>query len=365
MSEEKQPAQKSPSLFRNYISFIGTVIVIAAVVSILLLFLIELSQTADNPYLGIVTYVILPAFLVFGILVILTGMGLERRRRRRNPSSEIPPYPKVDLNDARQRRLAIVILTLSFVFICASAFGSYRAYEYTESVEFCGKACHSVMKPEFVAFNATSHAKIRCVDCHVGHGPESYARSKLSGARQLFSLATNSYSKPIETPVHNMRPADQTCEQCHWPSKFHGAQLKTFNHYAYNEQNTLRQTRMLINVGGGDPTTGPVAGIHWHMNLGNQITFIASDKQRQVIPWIRVQDRNGNVSEYYDRTRRPGAEQIASSEKRRMDCIDCHNRPAHTYLPPDIALDQSFSAGRLDPALPYLKRQAVEVLNKS
>jgi len=340
-------------------------IVIAAVVSILLLFLIELSQTADNPYLGIVTYVILPAFLVFGLLVIVTGMWLERRRRRRSPASEIPPYPKVDLNDPRQRHTAIVVLALSFIFISASAFGSYRAYEYTESVEFCGQACHSVMKPEFVAFHATSHARIRCVDCHVGHGAESYARSKLSGVRQLFSLATNSYSKPIETPVHNMRPANETCEQCHWPAKFHGAQLKTFNHYAYDEQNSLRQTRMLINVGGGDPLSGPVAGIHWHMNLGNQITFIASDKQRQVIPWIRVQDKNGNVTEYYDRARRPSAEQIASSEKRRMDCIDCHNRPAHTYLPPDIALDQSFAAGRLDPSLPYLKRQATEALNRS
>src|SRR6185503_10043957 len=127
MSEEKQPEQKSPTLFRNYISFAGAMIVIAAVVSILLLFLIELSQTADNPYLGIVTYVILPGFLVFGIVVILIGMWLERRRRRRSPTSEIPPYPKVDLNDPRQRRVAIVLLTLSFVFVCASAFGSYRA----------------------------------------------------------------------------------------------------------------------------------------------------------------------------------------------------------------------------------------------
>jgi hypothetical protein len=122
--------------------------------------------------------------------------------------------------------------------------------------------------------------------------------------------------------------------------------------------------RMLINVGGGDPTTGPVAGIHWHMNLGNEITFISRDKQRQVIPWIRVKDRDGNVTEYYDRSRPLSADEVASSEKRRMDCIDCHNRPAHAYLPPDVALDQSFSAGRLDPSLPYLKRRAVEVLNK-
>ena len=134
-----------------------------------------------------------------------------------------------------------------------SAFGSYRAYEYSESVEFCGTTCHSVMKPEHVAFQATSHARIRCVDCHVGHGAESYARSKLNGARQLYSLAFNKYSKPINTPVHNMRPANETCEQCHWPSKFYGAQLKTFNHYAYDEKNSLRQTRMLINVGGGNP----------------------------------------------------------------------------------------------------------------
>src|ERR1044072_7186323 len=272
--------QRPPTLFRNYISFGGTLIVIAAVVSILLLFLIDLTKRWDNPYLGIVTYIVLPAFLVFGLLVILTGMLIERRRRRRSPASEIAPYPRIDLNEPRQRRIAIVLLTVSFVFVCASAFGSYRAYEYTESVEFCGRASPTVMKPEFVAFHATSHARIRCVDCHVGHGAESYARSKLSGARQLFARATNSFSRPIETPVHTMRPVNETCEQWHWPSKFHGAQLKTFNHYAYDEQNSLRQTRMLINVGGGDPGSGPVAGIHWHMNLGNQITFVASDKQR-------------------------------------------------------------------------------------
>src|SRR3954452_2763954 len=175
MSEQK----KSPTLFRNYISFAGAMIVIAAVVSILLLFLIELTQTADNPYLVIITYVILPAFLVFGLLVVLAGMWHERRRRRRNPSSAIAPYPKVDLNEPRQRRVALIVLTLSFVFVCASAFGSYRAYEYTESVQFCGQASHTIMKRYCVAFHAKSHEQIRCVDCHVGHGAESYARSKL------------------------------------------------------------------------------------------------------------------------------------------------------------------------------------------
>src|SRR5829696_4061229 len=108
--------EKTPTLFRNYISFAGALIVTAAVVSILLLFLIELTQAADNPYLGIVTYIILPGFLAFGLIVIVIGMLIERRRRRRSPASEIAPYPRIDLNEARQRRLGIAILTLSFIF---------------------------------------------------------------------------------------------------------------------------------------------------------------------------------------------------------------------------------------------------------
>ncbi len=364
MSDEVQQPLKAPTLFRNYISFAGALLVAASLASIFLLFLIELTKAADNPYLGIATYVILPAFLFLGLLIIVAGMLIERRRRRRSPESKITPYPKIDLNDPRQRRIAFSLVGISFVFIFMSAFGSYRAYEYSESVEFCGKTCHSVMKPEHVAFMATSHAKIRCVDCHVGHGAESYARSKLNGARQLYSLAFNKFSRPITTPVHNMRPANETCEQCHWPSKFYGSQLKTFNHYAHDEKNSLRQTRMLINVGGGNPDSGPVAGIHWHMGLGNEVSYIATDKHRQTIPWMQVKDRQGNVTEYYDRTKPLRAEQISSGDRRRMDCIDCHNRPAHDYLPPDVALDQSFAAGRLDPSLPYLKRQAVAALNQ-
>ncbi|HVQ37376.1 MAG TPA: NapC/NirT family cytochrome c [Pyrinomonadaceae bacterium] len=364
MSDELQTTVKPPTLFRNYISFAGAVIVAASLASIILLFLIELTKAAENPYIGILTYIVLPGFLTLGIVVIVVGMLFERRRRRLRPESEIAAYPRIDLNDSRQRRIAFSLVAVSFIFIFMSAFGSYRAYEYSESVEFCGKTCHSVMKPEHVAFLATSHARIRCVDCHVGHGAESYARSKLNGARQLYSLALGKYSRPINSPVHNMRPANETCEQCHWPSKFYGQQLKTFNHYAYDEKNSLRQTRMFINVGGGNPESGPVAGIHWHMNLGNEVSYIATDTHRQVIPWISVKDRKGNVTEYYDRTKPLTADQISHAEKRHMDCIDCHNRPAHNYLPPDVALDQSIAAGRLDPSLPYLKREAASSLSQ-
>lgn len=363
MDETKTVGGKRPSLFRNYISFVGAAIVIASLASVMLLFFIEMTSTAENPYIGILTYIIFPSILLFGLSVVLVGMILERRRRHRDAPHAITPYPKLDLNDPHARNAFMTFLVVTFFFISASAFGSYRAFEYTESVAFCGQTCHTVMKPEFVSYQAGAHARVRCVDCHVGSGAGWYARSKLSGAYQLYSVTFNKYSRPIQTPVHNLRPAPETCEQCHWPEKFFGAQMKVFNRYAYDEKNTLRQTRMLINVGGGSPTTGLVTGIHWHMNIANEITYVSRDDHRQVIPWIQMKDPQGNITEYYDRSRRMKPEEVAVANKRRMDCVDCHNRPAHVYLPPDVAVDQAFVAGRLDPSIPYLKRKAVEVLS--
>jgi nitrate/TMAO reductase-like tetraheme cytochrome c subunit len=357
--------KRVPALSHNYVSFAGFAIAIASLCSIILLFLIELTGNTNTAYLGIFAYVILPSGLVFGLVVIGAGMLLERCRRRRLSPEEIAAFPRIDFNNPNSRRAFFVFLGLCMIFVFMSAFGSYRAFEHTESVAFCGTTCHETMKPEYVAFQVSSHARLRCVDCHVGSGAEWYARSKITGAYQLYAVTFNKVPKPITTPVHNMRPARDTCEQCHWPAKFYGNQFKSLTHYAYDEQNSARTIRLLINVGGGDPATGAVAGIHWHMNIGNEITFIASDDHHQVIPWVRVKDRQGNVTEYTDQNRPPTSQQMATAERRRMDCIDCHNRPAHVYLPPDVAVDQAFIAGRLDPSIPYLKRKAVEVLNGS
>jgi nitrate/TMAO reductase-like tetraheme cytochrome c subunit len=364
MTDDSTRTAKTPSLLRNYVSFVGAAIAVASLTSVILLFLIEITGQVENPYLGIFTYIIFPSILMFGIFVVILGVVLERRRRRKHADWEVAEYPKLDLNDQRARRAFFAFLLVTFLFVSASAFGSYRAYEYTESVTFCGASCHTPMKPEFVSYQASPHARVRCVDCHVGPGAGWYVRSKLSGAYQLYSVTFNKFPRPITTPVHNLRPAPETCEQCHWPEKFFGAQLKVFSHYGYDEKNTLRQMRMLINVGGGSPVTGVVAGIHWHMNIANEVTYIPLDEQRQTIPWIRIKDRDGNVTEYYDRNRPLSPEQIAVATKRKMDCVDCHNRPAHVYVPPDLAVNQSFAAGKLDQSLPYLKRQAIEVLTK-
>jgi nitrate/TMAO reductase-like tetraheme cytochrome c subunit len=362
-SEEKPGKRKVPGLYSNYVSFAGTAIALASLTCIVFLFLIELNSSHEQPYLGIFTYILFPAVMIFGLLIIAVGMLFERRRRRRSAPSEIAAYPILDFNNSRQRRTFLILLCAAFLFLFMTAFGSYRVYEYSESVTFCGQTCH-VMNPEFTAYNASPHAKVDCVECHVGGGAEWYVRAKFNGVRQLYAVTFGTFKKPIQTPVHNMRPANDTCAQCHSPEKFHGDVMKVFNHYGYDENNSLNQIRMLVKVGGGNPNTGKVGGIHWHMNLANEIEYIATDEDRQDIPWVRMKDASGKVTEYSVRDAQFSPQQIEQTPKRRMDCIDCHNRPTHVYLPPDKAVDNSFAANRLDASLPYLKLKAIEVLTQ-
>lgn len=363
-TDETGTNKKTPTLLRNYISFVGFAIVAASLTSFTLLLLIGLTGSTENPYTDLITFILVPSILGFGLFVVLVGVLYERRRRRNMSHDEITAFPILDLNDPRRRRSLIVFLCLSFIFLFMTAFGSYRAFEYTESVTFCGQACHDVMKPEFVAYNASPHARVRCVECHVGGGAEAYVRSKFTGMRQLYGVVTGHYNRPIQTPVHNMRSATETCQKCHWSEKYHGDEIKVFNHYAYNETNSLNQTRMLIKVGGGTETGGPVGGIHWHMNIANEISFVSTDEKRQTIPWVRMRDASGRVVDYKTSDSQLTARDIEQTPMRKMDCIDCHNRPAHIYLSPNQAVDLAFDAGRLDASLPFLKAKAVETLAK-
>jgi nitrate/TMAO reductase-like tetraheme cytochrome c subunit len=348
-------------LLLNPVSMVGSLIAIISLANIAFLFVIDLISDKPSPYIGILAYMVMPGFLILGLALIVTGFILQRKKKI-EAGAEIPHYPVLDFNDPHQRSLFAFFTTFAVVFLGLSAIGSYKAYEFTDSVKFCGQLCHSVMNPEFVAYQQSSHARVACVECHVGAGATWYVKSKLSGARQVFATTFNTFPRPIPTPVHDLRPAQDTCEECHWPKKFYGAQLKIFTHYASDEKNTPRQIRMLINVGGGDPATGAPEGIHWHMNIANEITYVASDDKRQSIPYVEVKDSQGRVTEYYAQDSKLTKDQIAKATKRRMDCVDCHNRPSHVYLPPDLAVDQSLRERRLDASLPYIKQQAVAAL---
>ncbi len=217
------------------------------------------------------------------------------------------------------------------------------------------------MGPEYTAYHRSAHARVSCVECHVGSGATWYVKAKINGTHQLYGVVTGKYSRPIPAPVQNLRPASETCEQCHWPEKYSGSIERTFHRFLADDKNTPYTVRLLVNVGGGSPAHGPVGGIHWHMNISNKVEYYATDVQRQVIPWVRVTAADGTVTVY--RTAEFKGEPDAA-KIRRMDCIDCHNRPAHRYAPPNDAVDEAMDLGRIDAKLPSIKRTAVDLLTK-
>jgi nitrate/TMAO reductase-like tetraheme cytochrome c subunit len=358
-------APKSPSLSRNPISAIGLVIAFVALTNTAFLIYVDGRQAHANPYLGILAWLVAPAILSFGLLVYIAGLFMERRRRRRHAPEEIPQFPRVDLNEPRTRLIVTSTFAGVILFVTASVIGSYQVYHYTDSDAFCGTLCHQVMHPEYTAYKASPHARVGCVGCHVGAGATWYVRSKLSGSYQVYAALAHKYPRPIPSPVENLRPAQETCEQCHWPEKFFGAQLKVFDHFQYDEQNTLEEVKMLIKTGGGSPASGMTAGIHWHMNISNEITYVATDKQKQEIPYVRIRNRKtGQVTEYFLEGAKQKREQLAAMPGHRMDCVDCHNRPTHIYVSPDRSVDRALLAGTIDRTLPFAKQQAVAVLTK-
>jgi len=348
-----------PSLLRNWMSLIGLVVAIGGLFSFLLLFMLDALAGFSNPYIGILTYCVVPAFLISGIFLAALGIWRERRKRLRDNLSV--PRIQIDLSRPHDRRVLAAFVTGSLLFILLSAVGSYNAFQVTESVQFCGETCHTVMKPELTTHDHGPHARVACVECHVGRGASWFVRSKISGSYQLYTVAFNKYPRPIPTPIKNLRPARETCEQCHWPQEFNGNIDRTFTYFQDDVSNSPYAIRLLIKIGGVDPTTGPLGGIHWHILAGNKVEYIATDAARQKIPWVRMTDSQGVVTVFKTRN---FTNDISKMEIRTMDCIDCHNRPSHRYVSPDAAVNQALAQRKIDPAMPWIKTNAVYVLTR-
>ncbi|HYU25572.1 MAG TPA: NapC/NirT family cytochrome c, partial [Thermoanaerobaculia bacterium] len=186
------------SLARNLISEAGVLIAVIALANIIFLIYIDITS-AENPYLGILTYVIVPSILVVGLLLFVFGLLWERRRRRR-AGHDMPEYPEINMNIRRVRNIVYISIIGGVAFLLISVLGTYRAYHYTDSDQFCGATCHTPMAPEYTAYKASPHARVGCVGCHVGPGASWYVRSKLSGAYQLYAVLTNKFPRPIGTP---------------------------------------------------------------------------------------------------------------------------------------------------------------------
>ncbi len=350
-------------LWNNLITILGMLIVGFSLLLLATFALLEIVSPARNPYVDIIGYLVLPIVLISGIVTIPFGIFFKSWRLRRKDRTQRLSfrYPHFDLSDPGQRRVAKAAFLGSIVLLPIVGVSSYHGYHYTDSSEFCGKACHSVMEPQYTTYERSPHARVACAECHIGDGAGWFVKSKLSGTRQVLATLRESFSRPIAPAIQHLRPARDTCEHCHWPQKFYGAQLKEVPRYARDETNEDRSLMMLLNIGGGHSSAGPVEGIHWHMALASKIEYIATDDQLQVIPWVRITDALGEETIYRNDSK-PSSDPPPDGHRRNLDCMDCHNRPAHKFRPPQVAVDLMLSAGRIDQTLPFIKREAVKAL---
>jgi NapC/NirT cytochrome c family, N-terminal region len=345
------------SAARNPVSLIGAAIATAMAIIFLALLGLELGGQLTNPYIGLLLFVAIPAVFVFGLL--LVPIGIWRQHRRVAAGFAEGDWPVIDLRLPHTRTVIFTVAILTFVNVLIVSLAALGTVHHMESAEFCGATCHTTMEPEWKAYQVSPHAEVDCVACHVGSGAKALVQSKVAGTRQLWHVITNNIPKPVD--AREMRPARDTCQACHWNEKPHGDELRTIREYADDEKGTETVTTLQVHVGGGRAALGAGAGIHWHMNIDNKVEFISTDEGRQTIPWVRFTDRDGNVKEFTVDGTKP--ELLAQGERRMMDCMDCHNRPAHTFEPgPERAVDNAIANGYLPRTLPFARREAVAAL---
>lgn len=367
MPSEATPAPATPrppkprSHFNNWISAIGAVIALGALFSFALLVWMDFTQGDQNPYLGIFTYIVAPGFLIVGLATLFFGAWAQRRWSIKHAATA-PDKWRLDFTDRQQRRRLALFGCAALGFILLSAFGSYQTYHYSESTQFCGQVCHEAMDPEWQTYQRGAHARVDCVQCHVGSGAQWFVKAKINGTHQLIAYTLDNYSRPIATPLKNLRPAQDTCEKCHWPEKFHGNVEINYEHYLSDKKNTPYTTRMLMHVNKSAPGS-PLGGIHWHVSDAERVEYYAVDDKRQEIPWMRVthlKDGTSRVFRTDDFEGEPPADKI-----RVMDCMDCHNRPAHAFPTANDSVEKALAGGSLSTRLPNIKRVAVQALTQT
>jgi cytochrome c2 len=347
-------------LGQNPVSLTGAAITTSAALTTIAFWFYEIFLPGPpHPYIGILVFLTLPAIFVLGLLLIPVGIWLRRRSLR--GSGDLPGvFPAVDLHLPVVRRTLEWVALATGINLLIIGTASYRGVEYLDSTNFCGTTCH-VMLPENTAYHLSPHAHVACVDCHIGPGLPWMVRAKVNGLRQLYMVATHTYPRPIPSPVKNLRPASQTCEQCHWPGRFTGNKLLVRTSYMDDEKNTPQTDVVMLKVGGSNGQGA--TGIHGHhLADADRIRYISTDPLRQTIPAVYYIDDQGKTTEFLSADAKPTKEQLDRGEHRVMDCLDCHNRPAHVAEMPETAVDKQMSLGRIGVGLPYIKKKAVELL---
>jgi hypothetical protein len=333
-------------LSNNWISLIGVILVTTAAILWLVLLPASMHGEVSNPYLGILMFMMLPGVFFGALALIPLGIWLKFRSGKAHGTYPAN-FPPLDFGNRELRKLLLFVGVTTMINVVIAGQTSYSAVNYMDGVTFCGQTCHTVMQPEYAAYQNSPHARVECVKCHIGPGAGWFVKSKLSGVGQVFAVTFNTYERPIPTPVENLRPARETCEACHWPQKYGEDKLRVLPSYTDDETNTLKKTVLLMRVG----------VIHRaHLREGVEVRYAPKDRKRQEIGWVKFSQHGGRETVYNN------GSPVPTGETRLMDCVDCHNRPTHAYQLPERAVDKSMAAGIISPALPFAKKTAVEVL---
>jgi len=345
----------------NWIGRLGVILVTSSFIIFLLLEISRLLGFLTNAYIGLVTYLLFPALFVVGLIFIPIGWRRFQKRTGKSTKELLTERfgdeeTRALAGGSRVFRTVLLLTALNILFLGGA---SFQAAHFMDQPNFCGTACHRVMNPEWTTYQVSSHARVACVECHVGEGVGAAVDAKLNGVWQMISVTFNLYEKPIPTPVRNLRPARETCEKCHWPEKFYGRHMKTIVHYETDENSTPLYTTLNLKIDAGRSATS--SGIHWHIAGDNEVRYASVNDERLEMIWVEVREPDGTYRRYENK-KLAGSDAFRSSRVRVFDCVDCHNRATHVYEEAGAAIDRRIRAGLIEPSLPFVKRRALRAI---
>ena len=346
----------------NNIGKAGVIIVTTVFITFLIFETAHTFGFIRNAYIGLITYLAFPVLFIIGLILI--PIGWTKYRKQQGKSTRELLNQQFEQEDVQTKftgsRLFRIIVALTLLNVIILGVGGARMLHFMDSAYFCGTACHTVMNPEWVTYQQSPHARVPCVECHVGQGLDALIASKLNGVRQMYLAALNLYNRPIPTPVHTLRPAQETCEHCHWPEKFYGQRLETHISYAMDSLSTPRYTTLNVKIDAGG--RGQKNGAHWHINQANQVVYTSVDDERERMVMVKARQADGDYKVYHNQKLAEFETEAEGEDERIMDCVDCHNRATHIYKDPEDIVDEFIRLGDLDRSLPFIKRQAFAAL---
>jgi len=349
-------------MWRSPLGIAGVILITISATLMALGLVAEIFQLTDNVYVPILAFMVLPGGLVTGVLLLPLSAYLRRRQYYKHGISK--DHLQVDLSDHQHRKMMVWFTVLTVLLFSLLAVIGYEGYHFADSAYFCGEVCHNVMGPEYTAYKRSPHAKVACVECHIGPGVTSFVKAKLNGLRQVVGVATGSYSRPISSPVAEMRPAEETCEECHNPEKWMGDKVKVFKHFSNDEQLEPEIAKINLHLGGLNPETDAMEGIHWHMSKGLKIEFLSTNERRSITE-VKIHRPDGTEDTYVSAGEASEGEEGAEAEEaewRTMDCLDCHNRPTHIYDLQDQVVDRGLLNKSLNPEIEGIREDALSVI---